>query len=90
MCGQTGELALGHVVPKWAYRMMSPGSHYATVGGQQHYYRAQDGDKEYLLCPDCEQRLGLAENYLAVLCRGQVEEMACISGCVTADSTLPR
>lgn len=55
--------------------MFSPGRHYGTVGSRSHYYRAQDGDKEYLLCMDCEQHLGRAENYLSVICRGQRREM---------------
>ena len=76
LCLEAGNLRLGHIVPKWAHRMLSPGLSYNTVGGRSHYYRAQDGDKEYLLCSDCEQRLGHGENYLAALCRGRHEELA--------------
>ena len=36
----------------------------------------QDGNKHYLLCAPCEQYLGEAENYLAILCRSSRAEFA--------------
>ena len=39
-------------------------------------YSSQDLEKQYMLCEECEQWLGIGEKYLAVLSRGRPNEMA--------------
>lgn len=58
-------MQLSHIIPKWAY------SWHKGEGGVRHSpsytkqtFQLQDGHKHYLLCFDCEQFLGEAENYL--------------------------
>lgn len=78
-CQRKSQLRLSHIVPRWAYDWMK------SEGGVLGDYRSlgvmtstQDGTKHYLLCDDCEQYLGDAENYLARLSRGTMPDLAAI------------
>lgn len=75
LCEQEERLLLGHIIPRWSSRMFSPGAMHNITDGQKQHFLSQDGAKEYLLCADCEQRLGVAENYLAVVCRGTSRDL---------------
>lgn len=73
------QLQLSHIVPKWAYRWCK-----AEGGVVGHYMTKnaitlkRDGTKQYLLCGDCEQRLGGTENYLAHITRGRYQDLSAI------------
>lgn len=88
LCEQSTALLLGHIIPRWAVRMLSPGLIHGTVNGQTQYFVSQDGAKEYLFCAACEQRLGEAENYLAAVCRGTARSLRSIGVTVERGGTL--
>ncbi len=76
LCGRRSKLILGHVVPKWTHKWMKAEGgvlgHYRSLGIRT---REQDGSKHYMLCGHCEQKLGVAEAYVARLTEWVDEEM---------------
>lgn len=71
LCGQVGQLRLGHITPKWVYRWMKlEGSVIGNYRSLSTKVESQDGDKHYLLCDSCEHRLGAAESYVKDLVTG--------------------
>lgn len=88
LCHKQVRLHLGHIIPRWAIRMLSKGTLRTTYEGQQNYFISQDGGKEYLFCNSCEQHLGEAENYLAKLCRGTKRDLSLIKVEIEVGGTL--
>lgn len=67
LCLHESRLLLSHIEPKWAnraFKASGEGEFLHTTSGGNIVGRMQDGSKHYLLCTDCEQYLGKAENYL--------------------------
>jgi hypothetical protein len=46
-----------------------------NVESRGYVARTDDGDKQYLLCASCEQRLGIDERYLADFCKGGLDRL---------------
>ncbi|TGK87197.1 hypothetical protein EHQ24_03115 [Leptospira noumeaensis] len=73
LCLETKKLILSHIVPKWAYYWAKQEDrgriigNYVSLGIQKIL---QDGTKNYLLCRNCDQFLGNAENYIKILMHG--------------------
>jgi hypothetical protein len=75
---------MGHVAPRWASFWARQEGH--IVGNYQSIEietKQQDYPKHYLFCGDCEQRLGVAENYLSRLTRGTQDDLARIGVTLT-------
>lgn len=76
LCLKPSLLRLSHISPRWAGKWMkSEGMPISRVEALDVVVVMQDTSKHYLLCSGCEQWLGDAENYLAVLSRGTASEM---------------
>lgn len=78
ICNKETTLRLSHIVPKWCYKWCKKegegkmcGS-YASINIQT---KEQDGSKHYLLCENCEQYLGVAEQYVKILMHGSEQEI---------------
>jgi len=53
-----------HILPKWGYKMVKDGSKdFIHLSPEKSHYTNRE-HKEYLLCKDCEDRLGKRENYV--------------------------
>lgn len=71
LCGNERRLRLSHIVPRWAHQWMKKeGVPIREPNIYEAGYKVQDGSKHYLLCDECEQHLGQAEQYLSLLARG--------------------
>jgi hypothetical protein len=78
LCKEEKILKLSHVVPKWCFKWAKQEDRGRIIGeyhslgieGLVH----QDGSKHYMLCDDCEQYLGKAENYVRTLMHGSREQ----------------
>lgn len=69
LCKEEKKLLLSHIVPKWMYSFLKNESadkiligNYPSINKDRVIL--QDGTKQYLLCSECEQFLGDAENYV--------------------------
>lgn len=70
LCGAEAKLRLSHIVPRWAFRRLvrmqppdSPASPVRVENGVAVYDPRQSSER--MLCHDCEQRIGIDENYVA-------------------------
>src|SRR5205085_8794379 len=65
LCSNTRTLRASHIFPKFIFRWMKEtgGSYFRQLTNPN--IRQQDGQKEYWLCHDCEQRFSVAETYFA-------------------------
>jgi hypothetical protein len=66
LCSKEKELQLSHIIPCFVFKWLKASSvtgHFRH--GETINKRAQDGDKVYLLCRDCEQLLGRNEDIFA-------------------------
>lgn len=65
LCNEERTLKLSHVVPKWCFKWAKQEDKGRLIG-RYHSLGVriihQDGSKHYMLCDDCEQYLGKAEN----------------------------
>jgi|GEM_PF-3646798 len=78
LCGTEQTLRLSHTFPKLAFRQFGRTRGITSVrfdDGVVSTVSAQDGLKHYLLCNDCEQHIGKAEDLLARLCDMQPAEL---------------
>jgi hypothetical protein len=66
LCNQERELLLGHIVPSFVYDYVKRSS---VTGLIREIHNpnlvAQDGDKDYLFCSECEQIFGIEEKSFA-------------------------
>lgn len=65
LCGLNSELRKSHIIPRSLIRLIRDetlGNRFYELHNRLHQ-RIQDGPKEYLLCDDCEQRIGRFEKY---------------------------
>ncbi len=77
LCEEFRPLMLSHIAPRWSYRAMkAEGGVTGRLDSLGITVTAQDGAKHYLLCSACEQHLGEAEAHLALLSRGNIDELA--------------
>lgn len=77
LCLQVKPLQLSHIEPRWSSRWMKDeGVPLTRIPELDLVVASQDTSKHYLLCSICEQWLGEAENYLALIARGVGDEMA--------------
>lgn len=72
LCGEEKTLKLSHIIPRWMYGPLKAESEKGTFHGVYPSINVdniihQDGQKQYLLCGECEQLLGDAENYVKYL-----------------------
>jgi hypothetical protein len=61
LCGANAPLIFGHIIPAFVIRWLKKTSatgHFRSLGTGE---RVQEGEREYLLCANCEQRLGRFE-----------------------------
>lgn len=61
LCGRNDQLQLSHVIPKFVYTWTKESCPSFLRNSKEPNLRIQDGEKEYLLCWECEQRLGAWE-----------------------------
>lgn len=77
MCLNERQLILSHVTPKWCYhwaKLEGNGSFVGSYPSIGRNVRIQDGSKHYMLCTECDQYLGDAENYVKFLMHGNLAE----------------
>lgn len=68
LCGTTKPLQLSHIVPRWLYKWAKrEGKIIGDYKSLGICTEEQDGRKHYMLCYSCEQFLGEAEAYVALL-----------------------
>lgn len=65
LCGQTRELELSHIVPKFVIRYLKKTSLGAIRNKENINKVVQDGEKHYLLCGDCEDLFSIYETKFA-------------------------
>ncbi|MCB2353916.1 hypothetical protein [Clostridium estertheticum] len=65
LCGQTKELELSHIVPKFVIRYLKKTSLGAIRNKENLNKVVQDGEKHYLLCGDCEDLFSIYETKFA-------------------------
>lgn len=76
LCEREGGLLLSHVAPRWGFcYLKQEGGVIGSIRTKGIRFQSQDGPKHYLLCGSCEQYLGEAESYLALLSRGNPSEL---------------
>jgi hypothetical protein len=61
LCARKGQLRLSHVIPKFVYSWTKESCPSFLRNSKEPNLRIQDGEKQHLLCSDCEQRLGIWE-----------------------------
>jgi hypothetical protein len=82
LCGQVRELRDSHIIPEFCYAAMYPPKpalhrfHYMHDVDAGKVKWEQQGFKEYLLCEQCEQKLGVWENYATRLFRTELPQPA--------------
>lgn len=77
LCLHEKQLILSHVTPKWCYhwaKLEGNGSFVGSYPSIGRNVRIQDGSKHYMLCTECDQYLGDAENYVKFLMHGNSDE----------------
>lgn len=77
MCLHEKQLILSHVTPKWCYhwaKLEGNGSFVGFYPSIDRNAKIQDGNKHYMLCAECDQYLGDAENYMKFLMHGNPTE----------------
>ena len=75
LCLQSRLLRESHIIPEFLHRTLYDDIHrYNTFGlqGSSEVGLEQKGEREYLLCDECEQRFSDYERYAAVFYRGAI------------------
>jgi hypothetical protein len=62
-CKQSKMLCKSHITPKWLFKDRGTGSFFQIGEGDPFKRSIPEGWKEYLLCKDCEDHMGVYDNY---------------------------
>ena len=65
LCNRDTELSLSHIIPKFVFSWFKESAPSAMRGIDEPNKRLQDGEKQYLLCSDCE---GLFSSWEKTFC----------------------
>jgi hypothetical protein len=79
LCEKEKTLRMSHVEPKWCLKWAKQEDKGKLIVINRSLGITtieQDGSKHYMLCDDCEQFLGEAENYIKTLMHGTIQEQA--------------
>lgn len=78
LCGQEGPLCLGHIFPHFAVKWLKRTSATGYLRDLSSSRRLQESKREYILCRECEQRLGRDEKKFCELvflpCHGRNQQ----------------
>ena len=77
LCKKEKKLVLSHVTPKWCYKWAKNEGNGSFTGNYPSLnvsVKEQDGSKHYMLCQECDQFLGDAENYIRIIMHGSASD----------------
>lgn len=75
LCGEDKELQLSHIIPKFIGKYLKNTS-IGNIRSHENPNRiAQDIEKHYMLCHDCEELFSASERYFAILSFIRISEI---------------